>query len=78
MPDQGEVFLAGEPLKHWSRVEMAMRRAVMLQQATISFPRAVRESLTTADAEQFKDPDFSSLSGPHPDTTAPVILPARR
>ncbi|WBQ03993.1 heme ABC transporter ATP-binding protein [Kribbella sp. CA-293567] len=39
--DSGEVLLHNEPLAHWSTVEMAMRRAVMLQQATISFPFSV-------------------------------------
>ncbi|WP_202869192.1 heme ABC transporter ATP-binding protein [Kribbella antibiotica] len=42
-PDRGEVFLGGEPLPHWSPVETAMRRAVMLQQATISFPFSVAD-----------------------------------
>ncbi|MEV6287792.1 heme ABC transporter ATP-binding protein [Kribbella sp. NPDC051770] len=37
-PDEGAVELHGEPLSHWSPVEAAMRRAVMVQQATISFP----------------------------------------
>ncbi|GAB2571871.1 heme ABC transporter ATP-binding protein [Kribbella endophytica] len=37
-PDHGTVELHGEPLEHWSPVEAAMRRAVMVQQATISFP----------------------------------------
>ncbi|TDO51284.1 iron complex transport system ATP-binding protein [Kribbella sp. VKM Ac-2527] len=41
VPWQGEVCLYGEPLDHWSQVEMAMRRAVMLQQAMISFPFTV-------------------------------------
>lgn len=39
--DSGSVLLSGQPLSHWSAVEMAMRRAVMLQQATISFPFTV-------------------------------------
>ncbi|MFB6719574.1 heme ABC transporter ATP-binding protein [Kribbella sp. NPDC056345] len=42
-PDAGSVFLGGEPLNHWSPVETAMRRAVMLQQATISFPFSVAD-----------------------------------
>ncbi|WP_405064614.1 heme ABC transporter ATP-binding protein [Kribbella sp. NBC_01505] len=42
-PDHGEVFLGGEPLSHWSPVETAMRRSVMLQQATISFPFSVAD-----------------------------------
>ncbi|GAB3933465.1 heme ABC transporter ATP-binding protein [Kribbella albertanoniae] len=42
-PDHGAVFLAGEPLNHWSPVETAMRRSVMLQQATISFPFTVAD-----------------------------------
>ncbi|MFC9693868.1 ATP-binding cassette domain-containing protein [Kribbella sp. NPDC056951] len=42
-PDAGTVHLAGQPLTHWSPVETAMRRAVMLQQATISFPFTVAD-----------------------------------
>ncbi|MEV8373566.1 heme ABC transporter ATP-binding protein [Kribbella sp. NPDC056861] len=41
--DSGEAVLFNEPLQHWSAVEMAMRRAVMLQQATISFPFSVAQ-----------------------------------
>lgn len=39
----GTAHLDGEPLGHWSQVEMAMRRAVMLQQLTISFPFTVEQ-----------------------------------
>ncbi|WP_337796899.1 heme ABC transporter ATP-binding protein [Kribbella sandramycini] len=42
-PDTGAVHLAGEPLSHWSPVETAMRRAVMLQQSAISFPFSVAD-----------------------------------
>ncbi|WP_020389858.1 heme ABC transporter ATP-binding protein [Kribbella catacumbae] len=41
--DSGQALLYQEPLAHWSAVEMAMRRAVMLQQATISFPFTVAQ-----------------------------------
>ncbi|NEA30875.1 heme ABC transporter ATP-binding protein [Streptomyces sp. SID13031] len=41
--ESGEALLYNEPLSHWSAVEMAMRRAAMLQQATISFPFSVAQ-----------------------------------
>lgn len=40
-PDRGDVLLDRQPLRHWSAAEQAMRRAVMMQQATISFPFTV-------------------------------------
>ncbi|WP_207797254.1 heme ABC transporter ATP-binding protein [Arthrobacter glacialis] len=34
----GEIRLAGKPLKHWRAQELALRRAVLLQQVQLSFP----------------------------------------
>lgn len=42
-PDRGEVLVEDEPLSHWSTVELAMRRAVLLQQIQLSFPFTVHE-----------------------------------
>lgn len=42
-PDRGQVFADGEPLAHWSTVELAMRRGVLLQQIGLSFPFTVHE-----------------------------------
>jgi len=40
---EGTIRLAGKELDHWSDTEAAMRRAVLLQQVTLTFPFTVRE-----------------------------------
>lgn len=42
-PEAGRIVLDGQPLARWSGPEAAMRRAVLLQQVTLSFPFTVRE-----------------------------------
>lgn len=42
-PDHGEVHLAGRPLTRWTTSELAVRRAVLLQHAEMSFPFTVDE-----------------------------------
>lgn len=42
-PVTGTVLLGGAPLHSWSTAELAMRRAVLLQQVTVSFPFTVRQ-----------------------------------
>lgn len=42
-PTSGEILLAGEPLTTWRPEELALRRAVLLQQVQLSFPFSVRE-----------------------------------
>lgn len=44
-PDCGTVALDGAELASWTHVEAAMRRAVMLQQLTMSFPFTVRQTV---------------------------------
>lgn len=39
----GEILLAGEPLHRWKPEELALRRAVLLQQVQLSFPFNVLE-----------------------------------
>lgn len=39
----GVIRLTGEELSHWSDTEAAMRRAVLLQRITLTFPFTVRE-----------------------------------
>ncbi|ALE08057.1 hemin ABC transporter ATP-binding protein [Arthrobacter sp. ERGS1:01] len=39
----GHIELAGERLHHWSPAELALRRAVLLQHVSLSFPFTVRE-----------------------------------
>jgi iron complex transport system ATP-binding protein len=39
----GRVHIDGSPVNEWSARELAMRRAVLPQQVTVSFPFAVRE-----------------------------------
>lgn len=42
-PTSGAVHLDGQPLSHWTPVEMAQRRAVLPQSASVTFPFRVRE-----------------------------------
>ncbi|MEE6288649.1 heme ABC transporter ATP-binding protein [Georgenia sp. MJ173] len=42
-PHTGAVQLAGRPLSRWSATEAAMRRAVLLQSVTLSFPFTVAQ-----------------------------------
>ena len=44
-PDDGRVTVDGEPLGSWSTVELAMRRAVLLQQVGMSFPFTVLQAV---------------------------------
>lgn len=44
-PTEGEVVLDGAPLQHWSTVELALRRAVLLQQVTMSFSFTVLQAV---------------------------------
>ena len=44
-PDRGEVIVDGRPLGAWSTVELAMRRAVLLQQVAMSFPFTVLQAV---------------------------------
>jgi iron complex transport system ATP-binding protein len=44
-PDRGQVVVDGKPLKEWSTVELAMRRAVLLQQVGMSFPFTVLQAV---------------------------------
>ncbi|MBP2412588.1 iron complex transport system ATP-binding protein [Arthrobacter stackebrandtii] len=39
--DGGEIILGGEPLNQWKAEELALRRAVLLQQVQLSFPFTV-------------------------------------
>ncbi|HLV04950.1 heme ABC transporter ATP-binding protein [uncultured Georgenia sp.] len=43
IPTSGAVMLAGQPLAHWSTTEAAMRRAVLTQRVTVSFPFTCRQ-----------------------------------
>lgn len=42
-PSAGAVQIDGQPLGHWSTGELALRRAVLLQQVGVSFPFTVTE-----------------------------------
>jgi len=44
-PDHGEITVDGAPLGSWSTVELAMRRAVLLQQVGMSFPFTVVQAV---------------------------------
>lgn len=44
-PDRGRVELAGKPVSDWSTRELAMRRSVLLQQASVSFAFSVAETV---------------------------------
>ena len=40
-PNRGAVLVDGQPVDHWTHGELAMRRAVLLQQVAVSFPFTV-------------------------------------
>ena len=44
-PDRGTVELDDAPIDSWTPVELAMRRAVLLQQLTMSFPFTVHQTV---------------------------------
>jgi iron complex transport system ATP-binding protein len=44
-PDRGTVLLGGLPIGRWSTRELAMRRAVLLQQSNVSFAFTVAETV---------------------------------
>jgi iron complex transport system ATP-binding protein len=44
-PDRGTVELDGAAVASWTHVELAMRRAVLLQQLTMTFPFTVRQTV---------------------------------
>jgi iron complex transport system ATP-binding protein len=44
-PDRGSVELDGADVHSWTHVELAMRRAVLLQQLTMTFPFTVRQTV---------------------------------
>ena len=44
-PDGGTVQLDGADVRSWTHVELAMRRAVLLQQLTMTFPFTVRQTV---------------------------------
>lgn len=48
--DAGAVVVDGEPLGSWTPTELAMRRAVLLQQTSVSFPFTVGEVVTMGRA----------------------------
>ena len=61
-PTRGTVHIDGAPLSEWSTVELAMRRAVLLQQVGLSFPfnvvqavRMGRAPWAGLDAEELDD-----------------------
>ncbi len=44
-PSEGTVEIDGAPMESWSTVELAMRRAVLLQQVAMSFPFTVLQAV---------------------------------
>ena len=56
-PERGAVELDGLPVGSWSAVEMAMRRAVLLQQVTMSFPFTVRQMVEMGRAPWAGQPE---------------------
>jgi iron complex transport system ATP-binding protein len=44
-PAEGQVLLDGAPLGEWSTIEVALRRAVLLQQTAMSFPFTVLQAV---------------------------------
>lgn len=56
-PERGDVEIDGLPVGSWSAVEMAMRRAVLLQQVTLSFPFTVRQMVEMGRAPWAGQPE---------------------
>ncbi len=56
IPTPGTVTLAGRPLTHWSTTEAAMRRAVLVQRVTISFPFTSRQVVEMGRAPWARTP----------------------
>ncbi len=52
----GSVTLAGRPLDHWSTTEAAMRRAVLVQRVTLTFPFTCREVVEMGRAPWTRTP----------------------
>lgn len=61
----GDVRIDGEPIAHWSAVELAQRRAVLPQQIVMSFPFRVREVVAMGRAPwantPFEDADERAI-----------------
>jgi len=49
-PDAGSVVLAGKPYRSWSTRESSLRRAVLPQRTTVTFPFTVRDVVAMARA----------------------------
>ncbi|HLT83056.1 MAG TPA: heme ABC transporter ATP-binding protein [Phototrophicaceae bacterium] len=56
VPTSGRVALAGQPLSHWSTTEAAMRRAVLVQRVTLSFPFTSRQVVEMGRAPWARTP----------------------
>src|SRR5690625_3311627 len=52
----GSVTLAGQPLERWSATEAAMRRAVLVQRVTLSFPFTVQQVVEMGRAPWVRTP----------------------
>lgn len=66
-PDSGRVLVAGAELGAWSGIELARRRAVLLQQNTVTFPFTVAEVVRMGrtpwrgtEAEDFDDTETAA------------------
>ncbi|MFJ9208717.1 heme ABC transporter ATP-binding protein [Streptomyces sp. NPDC102264] len=66
-PDRGEVRIAGRPALDWSAPELALRRAVLPQAATLSFPFPVAEVVRMGRAPwagtALEDEDEAAVAG---------------
>ncbi len=65
-PDHGRVEVDGQPVSHWTTVELALRRGVLLQQVDLSFPFTVLQVVRMgrspwAGLEQEDDDDLAVL-----------------
>ncbi|MER6667626.1 heme ABC transporter ATP-binding protein [Amycolatopsis japonica] len=66
-PDSGRVLVAGAELGAWSGIELARRRAVLLQQNTVTFPFTVADVVRMGrtpwrgtEAEDFDDTEVAA------------------
>ncbi len=56
----GEVLVDGQPLGSWSHVELALRRSVLPQQVTVSFPFSVAEVVRMGRSPWARTPEASA------------------
>lgn len=68
--DQGDILLAGTPLSHYSRKELACSRAVLTQHLDISFPMEVHEVVALGTSNRTFSTDMTPTDAIVPEALA--------